>query len=71
MTGFGKPLIVIGLALAALGVLFVLGEKLGLGKLPGDLTFRNNKVTVHFPLVSSIVVSVVLTLLLNLWLRRR
>jgi hypothetical protein len=71
MTSIGKLLIVLGLALAAVGALFLVGEKLGLGKLPGDLTWRSDKVTVHFPLVSSVVVSLVLTLLLNWWFGRR
>lgn len=71
MTSLGKLLLIIGRVLAGLGALLVVGDKLGLGKLPGDLTWRGEKVTVHFPVVSSIVVSLVLTLLLNLWLGRR
>jgi hypothetical protein len=71
MTSLGKLLIVMGLALAVVGVLFVVGQKLGLGKLPGDISYRGDKVTFHFPIVTSIVVSVVLTVLLNLFLNRR
>lgn len=71
MISVGKWFLVLGLALAFVGALLLVGEKFGLGKLPGDLTWRGDKVTFHFPLVSSIVVSVVLTLLLNLWLGRR
>lgn len=71
MMSVGKWLVVLGLGLAFVGVLFLVGEKFGLGKLPGDLTWRGDKVTFHFPIVSSIVVSIVLTLLLNLWLGRR
>ena len=52
------------------GLLLVL-DRLGLGKLPGDLTFRGKNVTFHFPIVTSVVVSVLLTLLLNLWFRNR
>jgi hypothetical protein len=71
MPSIGKMLLGLGLALVAVGALFLVGEKFGLGKLPGDLTFRNDKVTFHFPVVSSIVVSIVITLLLNLWLRQK
>lgn len=71
MSSMGKVLLVLGLAMAGIGALLLLGEKLGLGRLPGDLTWRSDKVTFHFPVVSSIVVSLVLTLLLNLWLGRR
>jgi hypothetical protein len=70
MAPFGKFLIVSGLALALVGVLFVVGQKLGLGKLPGDITYRGEKITFHFPIVTSILVSVVLTVLLNWFMRR-
>lgn len=71
MTSVGKLLIVLGLVTAGVGILFVVGERLGLGKLPGDLTWRSDKVSFHFPVASSIVISLVLTLLINLWLSRR
>lgn len=71
MAPIGKFLILAGVALAVVGVLFVVGEKLGLGKLPGDISYRGEKVSFHFPIVTSIVVSVVLTVLLNLFAARR
>lgn len=71
MAAIGKVLIFAGLALAVVGVLFVLGEKLGLGKLPGDISYRGEKVSFHFPVVTSLLVSVVLTVILNLVLGRR
>ena len=51
----------VGLAVAALGGLMMLG--LPLGRLPGDLVFRRGNVTVYLPLVTSVVLSVLLTLL--------
>jgi len=57
--------------LAAVGVLLVLGEKIGLGRLPGDLVWRRKNWAVHFPIATSIVLSIVLTLLLNLLVRRK
>lgn len=71
MAGMGRYLIVMGLALAAVGALLVLGERIGLGRLPGDLEWKRKGVSIHLPIVTSLVVSVVLTLLLNLWLRRK
>jgi hypothetical protein len=68
---FGKLLIIGGLLLAALGVLLMLGDKLGLGKLPGDIVYRGDKVTFHFPIVTSLLLSVVLTVVLNWWFGRR
>jgi len=67
----GKVLILVGLVVAAIGVLLLLGDRIGLGKLPGDLVFRRKNTTVYFPIVTSLVVSVVLTLVLNLLLRRK
>jgi hypothetical protein len=70
MAQIAKGLIVVGLALAGLGVLLFAASKLGLGRLPGDFTWRGKNTIVHFPLVSSILISLLLTLLLNLWFGR-
>ena len=45
--------------------------RLGVGRLPGDLVFERKNVKVYVPIVTSIVISVVLTLLANVFLRRR
>ena len=71
MSQLGRGLLVSGLLLAAVGLLLVLGAKLGLGRLPGDVVVERKNFSLHFPIATSIVVSLVLTLLLNLWLRRR
>lgn len=65
----GRTLIVVGLTIAAVGLLWIVAERFGLGRLPGDLMIRRKGFTVYFPLVSSIVVSLVLTLLFNLFRR--
>jgi Protein of unknown function (DUF2905) len=67
----GRGFIALGLLLAVVGVLLVVGSKLGLGRLPGDIVIERKSVRFYFPIVTSIVVSVVLSLLLNLLLRRR
>jgi hypothetical protein len=67
----GRALIVLGLLLAVVGVAMVLGSKLTLGRLPGDIVIERKAFRFQFPIVTSIVVSVVLSLLLNLLLRRR
>ena len=71
MGSVGRTLLLIGIALAASGALLMLGERLGLGKLPGDFVWKKKNLTVHFPLATSILVSLILTLVLNLWLRRK
>ncbi len=69
--GFGKTLILLGAVLMVLGVVFVLAPKIPfLGKLPGDIHLRGKNWSFSFPVVTSIVISIVLTLLLNLFWRR-
>lgn len=63
----GKLLVVIGLIIAGTGLLMMLGVPIG--RLPGDFTYRRGNTTFYFPLTTSILASVVLTLLLSL-LRR-
>ncbi len=74
MEGFssiGKPLIIIGLILVAIGVLFMLGWKIHwVGSLPGDIYIRRENFTFYFPLATSIVVSIIFSLILYLFFRR-
>lgn len=64
----GRLFIVFGLLLAAIGVFLLLGAPLPfrLGRLPGDIVYRGRHTTIFFPVVTSIVLSIALTLLL--WL---
>ena len=64
----GRTLIVLGLLVAGVGVLMTMG--LPIGRLPGDFTIRRGNFTFYFPLASSIIASVVLTLVLMLLGRR-
>jgi hypothetical protein len=65
----GKTLVVLGLGLALIGALVLLLEKAGisLGQLPGDLRIEGKRGGFYFPIVTCIVLSVLLSLLLNLW----
>jgi hypothetical protein len=63
----GKLLVVIGLVIAGMGVLIMLG--LPLGRLPGDIAVRRGSFSFYFPLTTSIVLSIVLTLLFALFRR--
>jgi hypothetical protein len=71
MAQLGKTLVFAGIVLAGVGLLLIVGERLGLGRLPGDLVWKRKQTTVYFPWVTSLVLSVVLTLLLNIFLRRK
>ena len=68
--GVGRLLIGGALVLLVLGVLFLLLGRLGIDRLPGDFVFRRGNLTVYFPIGVMILVSVVATILLNLFLRR-
>jgi hypothetical protein len=65
-----KFLMLTGGALLLVGALLYLGQRLGLGRLPGDFSWRGKEFSFHFPLATSLLVSLVLTLLINLWLGR-
>ena len=62
----GKLLVILGVVLVVAGLAFMFLGKMHfpLGKLPGDFFYRGKNTTVYFPLVSSVVVSVVLSILL-------
>jgi len=64
-----KFLIIAGLVLAGLGVLWMVGERFGLGRLPGDIVVERGNFRFYFPLATSLVLSVVLSLLF--WLFNR
>jgi hypothetical protein len=66
----GRALIIFGLALLVLGLLVSYGPRLPLGRLPGDIAFKRGNFQVFFPLATSIIVSIVLTLVFWLVGRR-
>lgn len=69
-TGMGRFLLFLGLGIAVLGLLMMfLGRLPLIGRLPGDIVIRRGNFTFYFPLMTSILVSLVLTLVLFL-LRR-
>jgi hypothetical protein len=68
----GRTLIAIGIALVVLGVLVTFGEKLPirLGRLPGDIVIRGKNTTFYFPLITSLLLSVLLSFVMWLIGRR-
>jgi hypothetical protein len=67
----GKYLLVAALVLGVTGLLLLLAGGLGLGRLPGDFAFGKKNVRVYVPIATSIILSVVGTIVLNLFFRRR
>ncbi len=70
VSSLGKVLVVVGLAVVALGVLFVVGGALGLGRLPGDFAWRKGNVRVYVPLATCLLLSLVASLIFGLLSRR-
>jgi hypothetical protein len=70
LESIGRLLIGGAVLLLVLGGLFLLLGRLGLDRLPGDLVFRRGGLTVYFPIGLMILLSVLGTVLLNLFLRR-
>jgi hypothetical protein len=69
-SGVGRILLIVGvIALVAGGISLLLG-KMGLGSMPGDMQWGKGNARFYFPLGTSIVLSIILTVLLNLFLRR-
>ena len=67
----GKFIIVAGAALVMVGILFLLlGQIPIIGRLPGDFVIRRDHVTIYFPLATMILLSLLLTIVLNVIFRR-
>ncbi|GAM11797.1 putative membrane protein YrzS [Geobacter sp. OR-1] len=70
MPGLGKSLIIVGLLIALVGVLLTIAGKIPwIGRLPGDIFIKRENFTFYFPLATSIIISVILSLIL--WLFRK
>jgi uncharacterized protein YybS (DUF2232 family) len=70
MNEFGKFLVIVGLVIAAVGILLWTGVGKGwLGRLPGDIHYTKGDFSFHFPVVTCLLLSLLLTLIL--WLIRK
>ncbi|MFN8675391.1 MAG: DUF2905 domain-containing protein [Thermomicrobiales bacterium] len=74
LAGIGRFLVAAGLVLAAIGLLLVIAPQVPgldrLGRLPGDLFIQRGTTTIFIPIVTSILISLALTIILNLFIRR-
>ena len=62
-----KILIILGIVILVIGLLYPYIKKIGLGQLPGDVIFKSGNSTFLFPVVTCILISVVLTIIFNLF----
>lgn len=71
LNSLGKTLVLFGIILAAIGVLFMLGGKLPwFGRLPGDIYIQRKGLSFFFPITTSILISVILSIILMLFNRK-
>jgi hypothetical protein len=66
----GRVILVVGIVLVIVGGLALAGVRLPFGRLPGDIAIEGDRGGFYFPIVTMIVISVILTILLNLFVRR-
>jgi hypothetical protein len=68
MAPIGKMLIILGVVIILIGLAFMFGDKIPfLGKLPGDIYVKKEKFSFYFPLTTSIIISIILTLLFSIF----
>ncbi len=70
MESFAKTIIVLGISLTIIGLMFLLGGKLGFSRLPGDICFKRGNTTFYFPIATSLLLSLVLSLIFNLLMKK-
>ncbi|HKW14264.1 MAG TPA: DUF2905 domain-containing protein [Candidatus Krumholzibacteria bacterium] len=68
----GRALVIFGVVIVLLGGLLMLAGKMPfVGKLPGDIVVKKGNFTLYAPLMTGLILSLLLTLVLNLWSRRQ
>jgi len=68
---FGKLFITIGVFLILVGILISFVDKIPyLGRLPGDIYIKKERFIFYFPLATSIIISIILTIILNVFFRK-
>ena len=66
----GKMLVLLGVLIVLVGLFLMMGDKIPwIGRLPGDIVIKKEKFTFYFPITTSILISIILTLLF--WIMRK
>ncbi len=66
LESFGRLLLIGGGVIALTGLILVVVNRLGLGRLPGDIFIQRENFTFYFPLATMIIISIILSVLVNL-----
>ncbi|NLT23554.1 MAG: DUF2905 domain-containing protein [Syntrophorhabdus sp.] len=68
MPSMGKMLIILGVILIVIGLAFTYGPKIPwLGRLPGDISIKKDNFSFYFPITTSIIISIILTILFSIF----
>jgi len=68
MPAMGKMLVILGIILVVVGLFFMFGDKIPyIGKLPGDIYIKKEKFSFYFPITTSIIISIILTILFSIF----
>jgi uncharacterized membrane protein YidH (DUF202 family) len=71
LSALGKLLILLGVFIILMGLLLLMGEKIPwIGRLPGDILIKKEKFTFYFPIATSILISIILTLIFTFLSRK-
>ncbi|MGA1846641.1 DUF2905 domain-containing protein [Deferribacter abyssi] len=74
LSELGKSLLIFGIIFIIIGIILIFSNKIpgffNLGRLPGDIYYKKGNFTFYFPIVTSIIISVILTLILNIFFRK-
>jgi hypothetical protein len=66
----GRFLIVAGAVILVIGIVFTMGDKIPLGRLPGDFSFGGGRFKIYIPIATCVLLSVILTLIVNFFSRK-
>ncbi len=68
MPGIGRMLVILGVLLVLVGLGFMFADKIPyIGRLPGDIYIKKEKFSFYFPLATSIIISIILTILFSIF----
>jgi hypothetical protein len=68
MASMGKMILIMGVVLVILGLALIFGDKIPyIGRLPGDIVVKQEKFSFYFPITTSIIISIILTLLFTIF----
>ncbi len=70
MNELGKFFILLGILIILIGIAITLAPKLPTWKLPGDILIRRDNTTIYIPIATSLIISLILTLIINILLRK-